>query len=722
MSEGVTPSEPLQAELSNSADVISPLLECLMLVCRHYKIPVSRSSLVAGLPLDQGQIDIPLFIRAADRAGLSARQLKIELEELTPLVLPVVLLLKNGKACLLTELEPNQQRARIITPEAGEGSHWIETEELEKEFAGEALFIKEKHQFDERTPENLELPERHWFWGTLLRSSKIYRDVVIASVVINLFVIISPLFVMNVYDRVVPNNATDTLWVLAIGAGIAYLLDFLLKTARAYFIDIAGKKSDILLSSQMFEQTLGLQMAARPASVGSFARHLQEFDYIREFITSSTIATLVDLPFCLLILGVVALLAGPVVLVPIAGMLIMAAHAWFIQPSLRAAIDNTQRTSAQKHATLVEALCGIEAIKSKSAEGELQHRWEKLSGHIARWDIRTKMLTTSASTLAALITQWVTIAIVVVGVYQIVDLELSMGGLIAAVMLSSRCLAPVAQLSTLSTRYYQAKSALIALNKVMDLPAEQQNHDSTLKTPDITQDIIFDSVSFSYPQQYGEATHSVSLKIEAGEKVAIIGRIGSGKSTLLKLIMRFFTPTGGSIRVDGLDIQQLSPHELREKIGYVSQETCLFYGSVRDNITLGSGHIDDEKVMDVARLCGVTQFTDRHPKGLQMPVAERGANFSGGQRQTIALARALINDPAVLLFDEPCSAMDSVSEQLFRERLKGLAQDKTLIMTTYKSSMLELVDRLIVVDRGQVVADGPKDQVLEALTQGKVSF
>ena len=723
MNEGTSRPDPeLKERVNNdtSAEHASPLLECLNLLCRHYKIPTSTSALVAGLPLEQGQLDVPLFIRAADRAGLSARALKTPLEQLSRLVLPAVALLKNNKACLITDRVDGQ--FQVITPEAGTGSSLVSTDDLLEEFTGEVLFVKEKHQYDDRTPETLDLPERHWFWGTLLRSRKIYRDVIIASIVINLFVIVSPLFIMNVYDRVVPNNATDTLWVLAVGASAAYFMDFLLKTARSHFIDIAGKKSDILLSAQMFEQTLGLQFSVRPVSVGSFARHLQEFDYIREFITSSTVATLVDLPFCLLILSVVALLGGPVVFVPLTGIAIIALHSWFIQPALRASIENTQRSSAQKHAALVETLCGIEGVKAKSAEGELQHRWEKLSGHIAKWDIRTRSLTTSASTLSALVIQLVTIGIVVCGVYLIVQQNLSMGGLIAAVMLSGRALAPIAQLSTLSTRYYQAKSALIALNKVMELPVEQQNLNSSLKAPKIDENITLENISFNYPKQHGLALNNINLEIKAGEKVAIIGRMGSGKSTIQRLLMRFFTPTSGHVRVDGIDVQQLSPHELRDRIAYVSQDTQLYFGTVRDNIAMGSGYVDDETVLAAAELCGVSEFTNRHPMGLQMPVAERGSNLSGGQRQSIALARALLSDPSVLLFDEPCSAMDSLTEYRFRQRLKEIAADKTLILTTYKSSMLELVDRIIVLDQGNLVADGPKEQVIEALGQGKVTL
>ena len=695
----------------------NPLLECLLLVCRHYQIATTASKLTAGLPLSNNQLTPALFIKAGERAGLSSRLLTMPLPDLNPLVLPAVLLLKNNKACVITELDHNNGQARVLTPESGEGSGLVAISSLNQLYTGEAIFIKEQHQYDERTPETLNLPGRHWFWGTLLKSWPIYRDVLIASVIINLFVIVNPLFVMNVYDRVVPNNSVDTLWVLAIGAGVAYIFDFLLKTARAYFIDIAGKKSDILLSAQMFEQSMAIQLASRPPSVGSFARHIQEFDYIREFITSSTVATLVDLPFCLFILAIITALGGPIVVVPITGIIILAIHGLAIQPGLKAAIENTQRTSAQKHATLIETLCGIEGVKAQGAEGNLQGRWEKLSAHIANWDIKSRMLTTSAANLSAFVIQTCTIAVVVYGVYRIVDLQMSMGALIAAVLLSSRALAPIAQLASLSTRYYQAKSALNALNKVMEMPQEQLSHDSSLSTPDASREIVFDKVSFSYPHQAAPALSDISIHIKAGEKVAILGRIGSGKSTLQKLLLRFFTPTGGQIKLDHIDIQQISPHELRERIGYVAQDTTLFFGTVRDNIAFGSSHASDDRILEVARFYGVTEFTDNHPKGLMMPVAERGTNLSGGQRQTIALARALLNNPPVLLMDEPCSAMDSVTEAMICERLREVSQGKTLILTTYKPSMLELVDRLIILDKGKIVANGPKDKVLEALTK-----
>ncbi len=689
-----------------------PLLDSLVAICKHFRIATTRSKLSAGLPLEEGRMTPALFLKAAGRAGLSARILKTPLEDLSPLVLPVVLILKDNKACIITSIDKVKGQARIISPEAGDGSEDVNWDDLADHYSGKAIYIKKKHLYDERSEETLNLGSRHWFWGTLLRSSLIYRDVLIASFAINLFIIISPLFVMNVYDRVIPNNAMETLWALAIGGSIAYILDFLLKTVRCHFIDLAGKKSDILLSARLFEQSMGIEMAHRPVSVGSFAKHLQEFDHIREFITSSTVSTLVDLPFSLLILVVIAWLTGPVAWIIVGAMAILILYSLAIQPGLKEAIENTQQAGAQKHATLVEMLIGIEAVKAQSAEGEQQAKWERLCGHIAQWEIRSRRLTNTAANLSGFLIQFTTIAVVVYGAYRIADQQLSMGGLIATVLLAGRCLAPIAQLSSLATRFYQAKSAFKALEHVVRLPQERLSHDSTITTPNCTNNIAISSVNFTYPNQPAQALNSISLEIRAGEKVAIIGKMGSGKSTLIKLLMRFYRPDSGHLRIDGIDIQQISPHELRQGIGYLPQDPALFFGSVRDNIAFGRGYIEDAEILSAARIAGVTEFTDLHPMGLQMHVAERGANLSGGQQQAIAIARTLVTHPNLLLLDEPCSSMDTLTEQAVRQRLMAIGKDKTVIMTTHRYSMLEMVDRLIVLEGGQIIADGPKEQVL----------
>lgn len=699
-----------------------PLLECLALLTRHYGHPVSKESLRAGLPLEEGNFSAEVFVRSAKRAGLETKLHKRKLTDISELVTPVILLLDKRKACLLTHIDHDRETADIIMPESGEHPTHIRLSILEEFYSGYVFYVRPKHRYDQRTPQKLTLKSKHWFWGTIFESWRIYRDVLFASLLINIFVVASPLFIMNVYDRVVPNQAFDTLWVLALGAFLVFSFDFILKMVRSYFIDLAGKKSDVLLSATIMERVLGLSMTARPVSVGSFAKNLQEFESIRDFITSSTVTALVDLPFTIIIIFVIFMLGGSLAVVPVVAMLLIALYSFAIQGPLKSSLDRTLRSSQQKNAILIESLAGLEAVKISQAESDIQNRWEKAVNHIATWGIKTKLLTASATNFSSYVQQVANICMVIAGVYLITAGELSMGGLIASVMLTGRCLAPMAQIAGLATRYNQAKSALDGLNQVMMMPTERDKDKKYVSRKRFDGDIEFDDVSFTYPQQEVQALRGVSLKIKSGERVAIIGRIGSGKTTLEKLILGLYEPENGSVRVDGIDLRQINPSDLRANIGCVSQDINLFYGSIKDNITFGAAHVDDEKLLRAAELSGVTAFSDKHPNGMDMIVGERGQNLSGGQRQSIALARALLTDPPILVLDEPSSAMDNTTELRMKQQLKEHCGNKTLVIVTHKASMLDLVDRLIVVDSGRIVADGPKEQVHAALKQGKLKI
>jgi ATP-binding cassette subfamily C protein LapB len=607
----------------------------------------------------------------------------------------------------------------IMQPETGEGTHQIAIDNLEQQYTGYAIFVRSEHRFDDRTPEVLRLRSRHWFWGTLVRSWRIYRDVLVSSLLINLFALASPLFIMNVYDRVVPNNAIETLWVLAIGIVIVYSFDVIMRSLRGYFIDVAGKKSDILLSSMLFERVLGIKMAARPPSVGAFANNLREFESIRDFITSASVVTLVDLPFVLLFLLVIWFIGGPLVYVPLVCIPIVIIYGIVIQSPLRRSVEATYRASAQKGATLIESLTAVETIKHLGAESEVQRKWEQLTAHIAQWGVRSRLLSASVSNVATFFQQMSQVGIVVLGVYLIAEGELSMGALIAGVILVGRALAPMAQVANLAVRYYQAKTALGSLNSVMELPVERPEGKSFMSREQLQGNIELDDVSFSYPGEEKVALRNVSLTISAGEKVAIIGKVGSGKTTIEKLMQGLYDPDSGAVRIDGADLRQLDPADLRRSIGYVPQDIMLFYGSVRDNMVLGAPYADDNDILKVAKIAGVMDFVNQHPHGFDMQVGERGEHLSGGQRQAIAIARALLLDPPVLMMDEPSNSMDNSTEAILKRQLAEYAKSKTLILVTHRSSLLDLVDRLIVIDRGRVVADGPKAQVLEALKQSR---
>jgi ATP-binding cassette subfamily C protein LapB len=697
-----------------------PLLASLVILAKLEGRSFSAEALSAGLPLVDNQLTPELFPRAAARAGLSSRVVRRPIKRISDYVLPAVLLLKRRQVCILASVDHVTGIAKIIQPESGLGENEIPLATLESEYSGYAIFVQAEHQFDERAPEVIKLRNRHWFWGTIFSSWRIYRDVLVASFLINLFALASPMFIMNVYDRVVPNNAVETLWVLAIGVSVVYAFDFLMRLLRGYFIDLAGKKADILLSARIFEQVMGMKMSARPPSVGAFANNLREFESIRDFITSATITTLVDLPFIVFFLLVIWFIGGPMVFVPLVIIPIVLIYGWIIQAPLRKAVESSFRASAQKGATLIETLTGIETVKHLGAESALQRKWEQLTAHIAHWGVRSRLISSSAVNVAVFFQQFSQVAVVIFGVYLVTKGELSMGGLIASVMLTGRALGPMSQYANLAVRYFQAKTALSSLNGIMEMPIDRPEGKSFVSRPNLLGGIEFDGVSFNYPDEENKALKNVSFVIKPGERVAIIGRVGSGKTTIEKLMQGLFDPTEGAVRVDGTDMRQVDPADLRRNMGYVPQDVMLFFGSVKDNILMGAQHADDADILNAADLSGASEFVNRHPLGFDLPVGERGDNLSGGQRQSIAIARALVNDPPFLLMDEPTNSMDHTSEERLKKNLRDYVKNKTLVLVTHRASLLELVDRLIVMDSGRVMADGPKDQVLQSLRDGSL--
>ncbi|RKZ40396.1 MAG: type I secretion system permease/ATPase [Gammaproteobacteria bacterium] len=692
-----------------------PLLQCLVILSKLLNQPTSAEALKAGLPLVNNRFTPELFIRAAQRANLSARLIKRRLPKLKALVLPAVLLLKDGQACILLNYL-DKKNVQIILPSTGVLE--LSVKDLKANYSGYALLARSAYSFDARTEDSL-IPRPHtWFWGTLLKSWFIYSEVIIASLLINLFALASPLFVMNVYDRVVPNHAIETLWVLAIGVVIVFGFDFIIRTLRGYFVDIAGKKTDILLGSMIFEQVLGTRRIAHPRSVGAFANHLHEFESFRDFFTSATLTTLIDLPFALLFIAVIWALHHELAFIPLYAMPLVIAFSILIQFPLRKVIQHTFRASAQKHALLVETLAGMETIKTTRAEGEIQRRWEQLIGQIANFSLKSRFLSALSVNFSLFVQQMSTVVIIVYGVYLIAEGELTMGALIACTILTGRALAPLAQIASLFTRYHHSLSALRALNQVMKMPLERDA--KFLNRPPLQGNIEFKQVDFSYLEQALPALTKVSFQIQAGQRIGIIGRIGSGKSTIAKLILGLYQPKQGSILLDGVDNNQIDPAELRHQIGYVPQDIELFYGTVKDNIVMGASYLEDSVVLRAAQLAGVHEFVNRHPLGFDMPIYERGEGLSGGQRQAIVLARALLHNPPLLLFDEPTNSMDNRAEEQFKVRLQPYLKGKTFLLVTHRSSLLSLVEYLIVMDGGQVVAMGAKDKVLQALASGQV--
>ncbi|BBL57222.1 type I secretion system permease/ATPase [Methylomonas koyamae] len=695
-----------------------PLLLALLSVCKILHITQTATALVAGLPLLDHKLTPDLFPRAAERAGLRASLLRRPLERISTLVLPVVLLLKDGTTCVLVGRDG--EGCTVIVPETESGEKTVAAAELNALYSGLAFFVQVSHHFDARSGDAGLPKAKHWFWDVIAKSWPIYAEVLAASLLINIFALAAPLFFMNVYDRVVPNRALETLWVFALGIVIVFGFELAMKLLRSYFIDAAGKRADIVLSATIFEKLMNIRMEAKPVSVGGFANNLSEFESFREFLTSASLATLIDLPFLILFILIISSIGGHLAWIPLVILPLAVLVGIVLQAPLRATIQALFKAGAEKNATLVEALSNLETLKAAGAEGQLQARWEKGIGEMARLGLKSRFYSGLTVNLTAFFQQLASVFVVVAGVYRIADGDLTTGGLVACTMLTSRALAPVGQVAALLTRYHHARAALDSLNRMMALPVEREPGRDYLHRPRFNGDIEFKQVAFHYPQQPVKALEGISFKIKAGERVGVIGRIGSGKSTLERLILGLYQAQQGSILIDGADIRQIDPADLRRQIGYVPQDISLMYGSVKDNITLGSGFADDSQVLRAARIAGVDQFVNRHPDGFELQVGEGGANLSGGQRQSIALARALLLAPPILVLDEPTNAMDNSSEEGFKQRFAAELDGQTLILVTHRMSLLSLVERLIVMDGGHIVADGPKQHVLEALRQGQI--
>ncbi|MDD4854985.1 MAG: ABC transporter transmembrane domain-containing protein, partial [Sulfuricurvum sp.] len=552
-------SETMKAKIADPEGVafgVDPLLQCLVLFTKLYHKPYTAEALIAGLPLDPKsdrthlyslKSSKALFSRAASIAGLKSTLVSRKLSDISPLQLPMILLLNNSNACILDSISEDRKMYKVVLPADEAVEETVSVEKLEEEYTGFAFLIKKPFVYNENDTLTLNVKSKHWFWDTLKLSANIYRDVIYATVLINLFVLASPMFTMSVYDRVIPNNAKETLWVFAVGVLIVYLLDTFLKFTRAILLENAGKKSDIIMSSVIFERVLDLKMAAHPKSVGSFASNLKDFDAIRSFLTNATLTAVVDFPFAILFLLLIGYIGGWIVLVPIVMMLLILIYALVIRTPLSESIEETHKAAAAKNSILVEALQNIETLKTLGATGQVQWAWEEATGEIAQKSLKSRMISASISTMTGFMMQLTTILSIIVGVYLIGEHELTMGGLIAVVIVGSRAVAPMGQAAALIANYSDARSAYDVLNNIISQPMERPHGHKFITRPQLKGQIEFVDVSFAYDESDHNALNHISFSIKAGEKVAIIGRMGSGKSTIAKLLLHLYEPQSGSI-------------------------------------------------------------------------------------------------------------------------------------------------------------------------------
>lgn len=697
---------------------IDALLECLVFLTAHHGRAKSAEAIRAGLAYDEKGMGPALFCEAAGRLGLKAKVVKRAdpLAVAAP-VLPAVVILKKDGACVLLSIANG--KARVFLPETGAEKE-IAVGDLQKAYAGYMIFAQPRAGFtDPETPEFGEAG-RHWFWGVVSENAGLYGRVLLAAVLVNLFGVVGPMFTMNVYDRVIPYNALETGWVLAIGALTAYVFDFIMRTLRGYFIDLAGRRIDVVVTRRVYDQLLNMKLAGRPASSGAFANMLREFDSVRDFLTSATMTGLVDLPFSLFFLFVIYMIGGPVALMLFFLILFVAGVCMLLQWPLRVMVSKSMHSAEAKHGLLVETIGGLETVKAIGADGRMRARYGAHVGESAVHAQNSRFISALGVNIATFLQMSATIIIVLMGMYLVQDSEMTMGGMIACVILGSRAIAPIGQIANLVARYHQARSSLNTLNGIMALPVERPPQKQFLHRPHLKGKIAFENVSFTYPKTERKVLDNVSFSIAAGENVGIIGRIGSGKSTITKLILGLYDPDEGAIFADDTDYRQIDPADLRRNTAYIAQDVVLFRGSVRENITVSKPQATEDEILEAARQSGVHEFVSRHPMGYDAPVGERGEGLSGGQRQAVALARAMLLKPNIMVCDEPTNAMDVQAEAAFTRHIKEQIKDKTFILITHRQHLLALVDRLILLDQGRVIADGPRDKVIAALAQGKV--
>ncbi|WP_332738602.1 type I secretion system permease/ATPase [Hydrogenophaga sp.] len=688
---------------------------CLALCASMAGRPTSPQALGAGLAMEQGRLSANACERAAERAGM----------RLSPLPMgEAVPALAEGDALIVSEhggfmvlckapagfvrLRPQAQGMPAVEP--------LEVSAIERLSAQEVWRVQPKdlpHAPDTELPE---VVDRYaWLRRSVLAQWRTYMWVGVSSLVANGLVILTSFYSMQVYDRVIPNNAFATLWALSIGVGLIYFFDLIMRVLRAYMIDHAGKKLDFEISSRLFEQVLGLRLVNRPASAGVFANHLNDFESIRDFFTSLTLTAVIDFPFVFLYLAAIAFMGGHLVWVPLLIMPLMLGIALALQGPIDRAVRTSMQASAQKHGMLIEVLAGIETVKLTASEGVFQGTWERAVRSIAQASMKSKLISTTGLSVVNFLQSISSVVLMIAGVYLISMQQLSMGGLIACSILTSRALAPCSQLASLLSRWKQTRISMDTVAQIFQRPVERPAGKSFLVRDTIDGSVELHDVNFAHAGSALPALTHLSLRIQAGERVAIIGRSGSGKSTLAKLVAGLYEPSSGAVLVGGADTRQLDPQQLRRAIGCVPQDPFLFNGTVRENIAYGGEASDDAALLEAARQAGVDEFVKVHPQGYDMPVGERGCRLSGGQRQAVVLARALIRPRQLLLLDEPSSSLDHVAEQFLRERLKTRIPGETLMLITHRLGMLDLVDRVIVMHGGQVVIDGPRDAVLQQL-------
>lgn len=695
--------EPARDQHEVSAVAVSE--QALILSVQHI-LSLSGMAFSPGAVRDLPDLTSETFdpksaVSALRHVGFEASYGEMKLTKLRATHCPAIGFLKSGEAVVVHAMdEDGRLHLRRFSAEGAFVEEHLPLNDLDASLEPYFILVRRLHAAAKVKGRN------DWFWGSLLEGKWLYSQVLVAAAITNFLGLSTSLFIMVVYDRVVPNEAIESLIALTIGVLIALAFDFIIKTLRAQFVDKAGKRADARMSRLIFDKILNMRLDNRRQKSGAMASIVREFDTLREFFTSATLVAIVDLPFIFLFIWVISLIAGPLALVPLIAVPLVILSGLVIQPFLARIAESSMQTNMSKQSVLVETLNGLETVQATGSGRLMRRRFEEASDAQSDLGLKNRMLSNFAINSAASVQQLAQIATIFYGVFLIQDGIITMGAMIAAVILGGRTLAPLSQLASAMSRANGARQAYRSLSAVMHDDAYQQNLTrSRLSRPHLSGAVEFKNVSYTFPGASSPIIRNLSLKIPPGQKVAIVGRMGSGKSTMSRLIAGLIEPSEGAVLIDGIDLRQIDRSDVRRNVGVMLQDTWLFSGTVKENLQMGFYEYDDAHLLNIAKLSGVDDFVASHPQGYDMELRERGEGLSGGQRQSINLARALLHDPNLLVLDEPTSSMDTATEKSVIGRLKAWIGTRTLVMVTHRNTLLELADRVLVMDQGVIVAD-----------------
>lgn len=710
-----------ETDISHSQDKPSAgsLMGCLEIICSYHRIPFSKIKVLAGLPLKNNELSPSSLEKACLKLGMKCRFVKRDIEKINPALLPAILINKEQQSVVLLDIELESKTVKVIYPEEVSIVDEIKLDELKELHTGFVAFIRPTFKTEHNHSIQNVNTEKHWFWDVILSTTTLYKDILIASFFISVLSVAIPLFVMNVYDRVVPNAATETLWVLSVGVFIALFFEIVLKMMRYYFVELAASRIDVTVSSKIMQKILDYKISEKPKSTGAFVNSIHSYESVRHFLNSMSVVAFIEIPFAFIFVIIISLIHLKLVIPIFIGSTILLLYAYAVQRTMFSLSEDSIEISSARHGVLNETVSQLETIKFFSISQHILYEWERLSIYMSKVSAKMRLVNMSVSNVAALVQQAVGVFILITAVYLLIEGDITQGGIIAAYLLSGRAMSPFASCAALLAQFNHAASAYKTINDIYNRPQENPGTKKYTDHSHIRGEISLKNISFHYPGMAKSVIQNISFTVKPGEKVAILGKNSSGKSTLLKLLLKSYEPTNGLITIDGIDLQQYEPSYIRSNIGFIPQESTLLSATLKENITCFNENVSDDDIWEIIKACQLDSFVNTHPDGINMQVGEGGCLLSAGKRQAVTIARAMLKNSQIFIMDEPTSSLDSVTENLLCLFMEKHLKDKTLILTTHRNFVLKLVDRIIILDNGICVADGPKMDILKMLAKSQ---